>query len=648
MRIFLVNMPWAMIDAPSLALGILRNAAVAAVPDAEVTVVHANLDYVDWVVGRHRFTTHDYHYYCIDSYFSGVGDWVFSSALYRDPQWRTGEPGEETWLTDERHELSLDLHASAPEFVEELAAGIVAAEPDVVGFTSTFQQNTAALATAQAVKRASPQVRVAFGGANCDGAQGAALHRNFPFVDYVIRGEGDVAFPALLKVLAGPELAEPTAAAADPAALAVIPGLCWRGPDGGHHANPMTGRALPPSEIVTPDYDGFFERLESSAAHDWVEPKLVVESARGCWWGQKHHCTFCGLNGSFMEFRSKNPAAFYDEIIRLVRRHKVLDMYVVDNILDMGYLTTLIPRLAESSYDLRLHYEIKSNLRRDQLRALAGAGVVSVQPGIENLSSRVLKIMDKGVSGCQNVRLLRDAYGTGLTLTWNYLYGFPGERPEDYLPLIAQFPALHHLPPPDVVTRLVIERFSPYFDRPELGFAPLEPASQYHRIYDLPNEELMDLAYMFAAPRHGIDESVADVLREAVGEWQRAYAESRFGYLDLGDSIVLVSRRARFDWTVHSLRDPVEVAAFRLLDQPRTVPGLVRELAGSVTEPEVDALLDRWCRLGIAFADAGHYVHVAAVADNQELLRIGQRLDGSSPDLFDHLPPAATSPVPAT
>ena len=46
MRILLVNMPWALIDIPSLALGILRRATREAVPGAEVEVLHANLEYV--------------------------------------------------------------------------------------------------------------------------------------------------------------------------------------------------------------------------------------------------------------------------------------------------------------------------------------------------------------------------------------------------------------------------------------------------------------------------------------------------------------------------------------------------------------------------------------------------------------------------
>jgi radical SAM superfamily enzyme YgiQ (UPF0313 family) len=66
-----------------------------------------------------------------------------------------------------------------------------------------------------------------------------------------------------------------------------------------------------------------------------VEPKLVIESSRGCWWGHKHYCTFCGLNGSLMTFRSKHPDAFFAEITELANRHRILDMIVVDNIMDM-------------------------------------------------------------------------------------------------------------------------------------------------------------------------------------------------------------------------------------------------------------------------------------------------------------------------
>ncbi|MFH8371681.1 RiPP maturation radical SAM C-methyltransferase [Streptomyces sp. NPDC018031] len=618
MRVLLVNMPWSPIDLPSLALGILKRSVDERVPGARADVLHANVDFTDWITARTPFTCQDYEYYALSSYFLGCGDWVFSSALYDDPEWRVEE--FTSTLTGKvrasRLEKSCQLHRIVPEFVRETAERIVAENPDVVGFTSTFQQNTAALAAARQVKALAPHIVTVFGGANCDAEQGAATHRNFPFVDHVVRGEGEAAFPALLTALR------------EGTALDGIPGLCHRGPDGASVANPMSTRPLPPAAILPPDYTGYFERLATSEARAWVEPKLVVEGARGCWWGEKHHCTFCGLNGSFMQFRSKSPDTFYEEITELSRRHRVLDMYVVDNILDMGYLTTVLPRIIESGHDLRLHIEIKANMRRAQLRTLADAGLIYVQPGIESLNSRVLNLMDKGVSGCQNVRMLRDGAETGLSVAWNYLHGFPGETEADYDPVIAQIPALEHLNPPvDLSARIAIERFSPYFNRPELGFSGLRPEAHYRFTYDLPEAELYDLAYVFEAPERGIGQHTVDALNDALAAWKKHNADSRLTYSDLGDRIVLVSRRRLFDWGARELTDPLQLEVFRLLDQPHAVTALTRKLRGrlpgrAVEEAEVAALLEEWLGLGLVFTDGGQYVHIAPAAVNEDLLRL--------------------------
>ncbi|MGW0801549.1 RiPP maturation radical SAM C-methyltransferase [Nonomuraea sp. NPDC002799] len=608
MRIVLINMPWAPVDVPSLALGILTTCARGRFPDADVRVVNANLDYVNWLVERGEFTLPDYQFYAQDSYFLGCGDWVFSSALYDDPGWREAEFTESMRpiIPQERIEASMRLHRSAPDFIEHLARQVAELDPDVVGLTSTFQQNSAGLALARRLKSLAPRATTVFGGANCDGPQGAALHRNFPFVDYVVRGEGEVAFADLLTLLRE---------GGDPRDIA---GLCWRAPGGDPVANEMSATPLPPAAIMSPDYDDFFRQFPASRAYGWTEPKLVVESSRGCWWGQKHHCTFCGLNGSLMTFRSKNPSTFLDEILALARRHRVLDMIVVDNIMDMAYVTSLLPRIVEADVDIRLHYEIKSNMRAEQLDMLRAAGVIRVQPGIENLSTRVLKLMDKGVTGCQNVRMLRDAQTSGLTVAWNYLHGFPGERTEDYLGALAQMSALHHLGPPDGVGPVVLERFSPYFNDPGLGFATRSPAEQYRVTYALPDAELADFAYLFDTPEQGIGEDVAERLRAAVRRWREAYPASRLTCDDLGDAIVLVSERAGFDWTVMRLSDEVEIAAFRLLEQPRRVPALAARLR--VPQARVIELVRAWLALGILFTEDDQYVHLAPRSANQSLL----------------------------
>ncbi|MFC5250695.1 RiPP maturation radical SAM C-methyltransferase [Streptomyces nigrescens] len=617
MRVLLVNMPWSPIDLPSLALGILRR-SVDERTSGRADVLHANLEFTDWITRRTAFTADDYQFYALSSYFMGCGDWVFSSALYDDPEWRVPEfsVSMRGKLRDERLRMSKELHRVVPEFVQEIAERIVAAGPDVVGFTSTFQQNTAALAAVKYVKRLAPHIKTVMGGANCDAEQGAATHRNFPFLDFVVRGEGEAAFPQLLTALD------------EGGDLSAVPGLCHWGADGKSIANPMSTRPLPPATILPPDYSGYFERLASSVARNWVEPKLVVEGARGCWWGEKHHCTFCGLNGSFMQFRSKSPDTFYEEIMELARRHRVLDMYLVDNILDMGYLTTVLPRIIDSGYDLRMHIEIKANMRRTQLRTLAEAGMIYVQPGIESLNSRVLDLMDKGVSGCQNVRMLRDGAETGLSVSWNYLHGFPGESAADYEPVIAQIPALEHLDPPvDLSARIAIERFSPYFNRPELGFTGLRPEEHYRFTYDLPESELLDMAYVFEAPERGITEPTVTALNGALGAWKKHHADSRLTHADLGDRIVLVSRRRAFNWGAMELTAPTEIAAFRLLDQPHAPAALTRKLTARLPEHPVDevavhALLQHWVTLGLVFTDGGQYVHLAPAAVNEDLLRL--------------------------
>ncbi|KOV61280.1 radical SAM protein [Streptomyces sp. MMG1121] len=643
-------MPWSPIDLPSLALGILKRSVDERVAGATCEVLHANLDFTDWITRRTEFTAEDYEYYALSSYFLGCGDWVFSSALYHDPAWKDAEFTQMMTgkLRSKRMRMTRQLHEIVPEFVEDIARRVVDLAPDVVGLTSTFQQNTAALAAARHIKQLAPHIRTVMGGANCDAEQGAAVHRNFPFVDFVVRGEGEDAFPRLLEALRD---GTPVTALAD------VPGLCHRADGTSSVVNPMPSGPLPPSAILPPDYSGYFERLAGSVARNWVEPKLVVEGARGCWWGEKHHCTFCGLNGSFMQFRSKSPDTFYQEIMDLAERHRVLDMYVVDNILDMRYLSTVLPRIIDSGYDLRMHIEIKANMRRPQLQTLSDAGLIYVQPGIESLNSRVLDLMDKGVSGCQNVRMLRDAAETGLSVSWNYLHGFPGESADDYDPVIRQLPALEHLNPPvDLSARIAIERFSPYFNRPELGFTGLRPEEHYLFTYDLPEEELHDLAYVFQAPERGIGEPTVTRLNDAIAAWKKNHTDARLTHTDLGDQIMLVSRRRSFDWHTLCLTDPFAITLFRLLDQPHSPAALHRKATADPasshhTPQDVQALLDEWTTLGVTFTDAGQYVHIAPSAVNQELLRLDYMRHAHARPLPDTAAePVAegrTSPAPA-
>ncbi|WP_220447522.1 DUF5825 family protein [Nonomuraea diastatica] len=168
-------------------------------------------------------------------------------------------------------------------------------------------------------------------------------------------------------------------------------------------ANPPTSRSVPPAAIPLPDFLGWQEAFETSPVREHVRPQLVMEGSRGCWWGEKHQCTFCGLNGSMIGFRSKPADRFLDELSTLVRRHQILDVLPVDNILDMNYFRTVLPAMADLEWDLRVHYEIKSNIRTDYRR---GPGFLQVKD-MRDPAAAARMIIDDGALGSAFTHCLR-------------------------------------------------------------------------------------------------------------------------------------------------------------------------------------------------------------------------------------------------
>ncbi|WP_269786069.1 RiPP maturation radical SAM C-methyltransferase [Streptomyces guryensis] len=599
MGITLVTMPWHPIDLPSLQLGLLHALVSRTRPHDEVREFHGSLRWAEFLLERSdgRLRPGDYVRVGSDSIFHGLGDWVFSGALYDDPDWGTAR------LRDYavRHGIDVDtacaMRAYAAEFIAECADAVLADEPDVVGFTTTFMQNVSSLALARELKGRSPQLTIVFGGSNCDGPMGHALHRNHRFVDQVVRGEGEYALPALLRHLD------------DGTPPSDVPGLCWWEGEVSR-ANPESRRTVAPADIPSPDYDDWQTALDASPVAEYVHPKLVVEGARGCWWGEKHHCTFCGLNGSAMAFRAKPGERLWSEVDRLVRRHRILDVVTVDNIIDMAYFRDFLPRAAASGWDLRMHYEVKSNLTADQLALLADSGTVHIQPGIESLGSRVLDLMDKGVTGARNIRTLRECENHALTCSWNLLYGFPGETADDYTAVLDQLPALVHLQPPSGAHRIQLERFSPHFNDPGLGFGKRGPAEMYQHVYDLPENELTELVYLFDTEDAGIGGAVEARLKRGVERWLTGHSGSRLTFTEDADALLVHDRRANWPRRTHRFTG-WRAAALRRLEDGRSGQALHRLLLEDghrLTVEELDQWLQRALELGLLFRDGRTYV----------------------------------------
>lgn len=545
MRTVLVSMPFMGLDRPSIQLGLLK--AIGAEHGFAVRTLHANLDFAARIGA-------DYYSALAETRGPLVGDWLFSLAAFGaeapDPDGQLlDECAEElaylpgTW-PHARDKLLRTRDVDVPALLDSLASAYPWHEADVVGFSCTFQQNTASIALARRLKREYPHLVTVFGGANFDGEMGLELLRSVDSIDLAVTGEADAAFPGLLRALA---------TGADPA---TVPGVARRsvrvgGGAGGEAGGGADGAGVvttgaagglvatapePPAgsldDLPLPDYGEYFERAERlnllhrGARHQvW----LPLETARGCWWGAKHHCTFCGLNGTSMRFRAKSPQRVVEELARLAQRYRTFRFEAVDNILDMRYLKELFPVLADGGAGYQIFYEAKANLTRAQLRSLARGGVTHLQPGVESLSSNVLRLMDKGVRAAQNVNLLRWARYYGIDVAWTILWGFPGETAGDYAGQAAAARHLAHLQPPEGSGRIWLERFSPMYTRPErFGVLRREPARSYRHVY--PDRVDLDrVAYFFDYEVAGaLPASSYDPLRKALAAWADAWrAEPR-------------------------------------------------------------------------------------------------------------------------
>ena len=516
-QVALVTMPFGYAKFPSIQLGtlsrVLKNHGIGA------KSYHFNLLFA------HRIGQPLYDVLCETR--GMLGEWLFSSILFRDnpkhaqyphvfkPAFERAaqEAGCSTALLEDM------ARTVAPQFLTGLVTAYDWAQYKIVGFTSTFDQNVASLTMAKLIKDAYPDIRIVFGGANFDGAMGLEHFRAYPWIDYVVVGEGEATFPTLVqRILRRQEHGFPS-------------GVAYR-QDGQIRFQPNATLFADFTKVGPPDYDDYFDTVREleGRGSTGLNRILLYEGSRGCWWGEKHHCTFCGLNAQAMTFRAKSSEQVAREMDLLSSRYDTTRFRLVDNIIDLDYINNLFGRFAAGHYDLDVFMETKANLTKQQIQTLSRGGVKCMQPGIESLSAAQLKEMDKGVSPLQNIQCLKWSRYYNLDINWNILLGFPQETNEDYQRQIDLIPSLVHLQPPESTGKLWLERFSPYFMRPEAyGVRITGPGAAYEYVYDARNVDLNKIAYDF---EYEITWKVAPALYEQltglVREWRsRAFSRDR-------------------------------------------------------------------------------------------------------------------------
>lgn len=473
-------------------------------------------------------------------------------------------------------------------FLDQCVQQILAWNPKIVGFSSVFQQTMASIAIAKRLKKENPKIITVLGGANAASPMGKGIAQTTSVFDFIFSGEADFVFPE----------------------------FCKNYLESGHlpsHFLVECSSIQTMDQTETPEYDDYYEQIKpfqkKGQLPSFLPRWLYIETSRGCWWGAKSHCTFCGLNALEMTYRRKSAERILQDIDYFTNKYHIKYLRAVDNIMPYEFHRDVLPALAQKNKGLKLFYEVKSNLKERDLDLFVSAGIVEVQPGIESLSSNVLKHIGKGVSGIQNLALLKNGASRNIYISWNMLAGVPGETLEDYEAMYQLFPGIEHLQAPDGWGFIRIDRFSPYHSYPEkYGITNIRPVPGYRRLYP-EAAPFSEIAYYF----HGdytteflenaeLQRKFSDALTLWKKRWESKKNRPKLNLYSLGAETFILEDTRHCAKSRYFFASPEQVVLLKETMQPLSCQKIEESLSSALKE-----LLER--RIIVCYE--GYYLNVA-------------------------------------
>jgi ribosomal peptide maturation radical SAM protein 1 len=604
-RIALVNMPFGALHLPSIALTQLK-----AVVDASAS---GNVD------SQIHYLNHDFvEYFGLDRYLQvsrsvkatvcGLGEWLFQLAAFPNlSDYAVPYLTRYGWMLQSDQEVLADqavVRRGITAFLDQLIDRHELDEYSLVGFTSMFAQNTASFAMARRLKQRNPNIVTIIGGANCEASMGQVIARHADPIDFVFSGPALKSFPRFVSYLIEGRQEQ---------CHSITGVISKQRLRQSSVATGEIGDEMDINDVVPLDYSGFLDSLGQQCPS--IKPSLLFETSRGCWWGQKAHCTFCGLNGTTMRYRAMSPDNATTQFERLFSYSPRASRFEsVDNILPKEYVSTVLPRLKPPE-NASIFYEVKADLREHELQTLAAAGVTEIQPGIESLATSTLKLMKKGTTAFQNLLFLKNCLKYQIRPVWNLLIGFPGEKEDVYQKYDADMKNLLHLPPPSGAFPVRFDRFSPYHMLAKEYGLKLRAYDFYSLIYPFPESEMDELAYFFEDSNYNnsyiaITGAWIGKLEASVKAWNDAWKRRRpdlmpaLSFHWLKNAKYVRDTRSGCE-VFHELNDQQQFV-LEQLGQPASRAGLAQKLGRS--ESEIAEDIESLQKRGLLFEEDGRFL----------------------------------------
>jgi anaerobic magnesium-protoporphyrin IX monomethyl ester cyclase len=301
---------------------------------------------------------------------------------------------------------------------EALATIIEEHQPDVVMATAITPMIYKSQDTLRIAKSVCPNVIAIMGGIHPTYMYREVL-AEAPWVDYIIRGEGEEISVNLMNAIAQ---------GTDHQDRESILGIAYLDDDGQVVATPLHP-AIRDLNTLSPDW----------TLLDWdkyiytpLNVRVAVPNfARGC----PFRCRFCSQWKFWRKYRSRSPKVFVDEIEYLVKEHNVGFFILADEepTINKSRFIKLCEELVDRN--LNVHWGINTrvtDILRDEaeLPLYRKAGLVHVSLGTEAAAQLNLNVFRKETTIADNkraVKLLRDH---GIVAEVQFIMGLPNEIPE--------------------------------------------------------------------------------------------------------------------------------------------------------------------------------------------------------------------------
>lgn len=294
-------------------------------------------------------------------------------------------------------------------FLSDTADLISATDSEVYGLGTICSSYPLTLRLAHEIHRRKPRSCIVLGGPQAS-VTDVEVVKTVPEIDYVVRGEAENIFPALLGAIQSGLVP------------ASVPGITYRDGDRIYRA-PDAQLILDLDVIPDPAWDLDVLFLK--------RPGPSVEMGRGC----PFACEFCSTNDFFRrKFRMKSPGRVLAQMIEMERMFGAREFSLVHDMftVDRRRVVAFCEEMEKSGRNYQWSCSARTDcVDRELLDKMHEAGCTTVFFGVESGSQRLQKSMQKHLDVAEARSVVQYVETIEMRSTVSLIIGFPDETAED-------------------------------------------------------------------------------------------------------------------------------------------------------------------------------------------------------------------------